>query len=155
MNIKHTLPTLYSRDTKQRIKTFVAEVDGSCFTTYSGLEFGKKTPAQTYCVGKNLGRANATTPDQQAEKEALAKWELKKKDGYRETIEESDLAPKLPNLCQDFKDSGHNMEYPAQTGPKLNGMRVMAVRGGEVGYFEGFSRKLNPVIMPEHASRNC
>jgi ATP-dependent DNA ligase len=144
-------PTLFCRATTGKIKVWevFAEEDGT-YTTSAGYIYGTMTPHTTYCNPKNIGRANETTAAEQAEKEALAKWEKQHKKGYRESIEESDNAPKRPTLCQDYKDVGHNMEYPAETGPKLNGMRVMSVRSLNTGVYKGLSRELNPVQVPTH-----
>ena len=40
------------------------------------------TAKPTICKGKNIGRSNETSPEQQAEAEAQAKWDKKRKDGY-------------------------------------------------------------------------
>jgi hypothetical protein len=146
----YKFPDLYARDTKGKIKVWQLEVEGAVFTSYAGKLHGNLTPAPTYAAGKNFGKANETSNEEQAMKEAKAKWKKQHDKGYRISIELADAAPKRPNLCQDYKDMGHNMVFPCLLGPKLNGMRVYSVKNPETGEYEGFSRYLKDVRIPGH-----
>jgi len=79
--------------------------------------------------GKNIGRANETTPLEQACSEALSLWKKKKDKKYVEDLSgESDKL--LPMLAHTFQKRKHNIVYPALTQPKLNGVRCLAERVG-------------------------
>jgi len=78
-------------------------------------------------TGKNLGKANATTPFQQAESEAQSAWQKQLDKGYVEDPSgESNVL--LPMKAQDFTKSGHRIIYPAYGQPKMNGVRCLAKR---------------------------
>jgi len=91
--------------------------------------------SDTISEGKNSGKKNATTPLQQAEKEAKGSWEKKKKGGYVESIKDAQ-GDKLdaiitggiePMLAHKFTDQGHKIKYPAYIQPKLDGIRCIAI----------------------------
>jgi len=105
--------------------------------------------------GKNTGKKNATTPLQQAEAEAFAKWEKQKKKGYVETIEaaqneeldelieggeEPMLAEAYMDVIYDQRPGFENapptflltkeakkIKFPVFTQPKLDGIRCIAI----------------------------
>jgi DNA ligase 1 len=85
--------------------------------------------------GKNLGKKNATTVLQQAEAEALAKWEKQKKKGYVESIAAAEAGQTdalieggiLPMLAHKFADHSKKIKYPAYVQPKLDGIRCIAI----------------------------
>ena len=79
------LSTLYKKTTTGATQLWDIEVFRNKFRTISGQLGGKKiTNKWTQCQGKNVGKANATTSEEQALKEALAKHQKKlKKDTIR------------------------------------------------------------------------
>lgn len=82
--------------------------------------------------GKNLGRANQTTPFQQACLEAESLWNKKQDKKYVEDKSgESNLL--LPMLAHDYKKRGHNIDWEAGAfvQPKLNGVRCLSTRVGK------------------------
>lgn len=81
--------------------------------------------------GKNLGKKNATTPLTQAYAEASSRVEKKIKQGYRFTEADLDELPVGPMKAQNYKDSGHHIEFPCYTQPKLNGVRCLAHKVAE------------------------
>ena len=77
------LPTLYKKTTIGKTQTWEIEVSGNKFRTISGQADGKKiTNNWTVCQGKNVGKKNATTGEEQALKEAEAKHKKKLEAGY-------------------------------------------------------------------------
>ena len=73
------LDTLYKRTTTGATQSWEIEVDSNKFRTISGQLDGKKiTNNWTVCDGKNIGKANATTGEEQALKEAEAKHQKKR-----------------------------------------------------------------------------
>jgi DNA ligase-1 len=83
---------------------------------------------------KNVGRANATTAEQQAHLELESTLKRQRDKGYAEEGEASS-APPLPMLAHKFSDRGHKVVWPAYVQPKLNGQRMLfdGVRGWSRG----------------------
>jgi DNA ligase-1 len=77
-------------------------------------------------LGKNIGKANETTPYEQACNEAESLWKKKRDQNYRENIEELVSLPVLPMLALNYKDRKHNVKWPAYAQPKLDGVRCIA-----------------------------
>lgn len=145
------LPHLFHRDNNNRIRVWFVEIEGNAFTTYSGIEGMTLTPNTTFCSPKNIGKANETTGEEQAISEATSKWNKKYDLGYRDTIEASDKAPRRPNLCLNFKDAGHRMEFPCFASTKLNGMRITITE--ENGKFTARSRYMKEIRIPSHIQK--
>lgn len=114
-------------------------VDQTCYeivTSYGQLNTSKvQTTIDRIQEGKNLGKKNETTIQQQAEFEAKAKWEKQKKKGYVESIEaaQTDQVDALieggvvPMLAHSFDDHKAKIKYPCAVQPKLDGIRCIAV----------------------------
>jgi DNA ligase-1 len=137
------LPTLYKRTTVGKIQEWTIEVVDDKFRTISGQQDGKKiTNNWTTCYPKNVGKANATTGELQAQNEASAKHQKKVESGYRHSISNIDKKKFYePMLAQDFKNKNRNatvMNFlngsataPAIfSQPKLDGIRCIAMREG-------------------------
>lgn len=84
--------------------------------------------------GKNLGRKNATTPEQQALSEARSKWEKKAKTGYTEDINKIDtcLTYVEPMLAKNFEDRLKKIDWKrgVLVQNKFNGNRAVATASG-------------------------
>lgn len=101
-------------------------------------QIGTNSPQKTEDLilhGKNVGKKNETTPLQQAEAEAYAKWEKQKKKGYVESLDDA-KGGKLdalieggivPMLAHKFSEQAHKVKYPAYAQPKLDGIRCIAI----------------------------
>ena len=83
----NALPTLYKRDTKGKLRSWIVEYEGAGIRTVAGLEDGKKVTSEwKICSAKNVGRANATTDEEQAIAEAQALWDKRiEKESHRQT----------------------------------------------------------------------
>jgi DNA ligase-1 len=86
------LEPLYAYDSDNRIKTWEVEVQDklvkATIVAKSGLLNGKLTSKATDILeGKNIGKANQTSPLEQAKNEAQSKWEKKRKEGYKSLSE--------------------------------------------------------------------
>lgn len=86
--------------------------------------------------GKNLGRANATTPHTQAIKEAQAAWEKNKRLGYSESLANF-VAPRFPMKAHELDKCLDKLTWPAIAQPKLEGIHCKVVRVSEehIHYF--------------------
>jgi len=83
-------------------------------------------------MGKNLGKANETTPEDQAIKEAEAKYDKKLKESYFENKEDIDKGFKEPMLAKKFLDRKNKIEYPVAVECKLNGVRALYRERGKM-----------------------
>ena len=133
------LPILYKKTTVGKTQSWEIEVDGNRFRTTSGQHDGAKIINNwTECAGKNEGRANATTGEEQALKEAQAKHQKKLDKGYYEDITAIDKDKFFkPMLAQDFKNKNRHQEVMDALGnvtvisqPKLDGVRCIATKDG-------------------------
>ena len=139
------LPTLYKKTTIGKTQTWEIEVSGNKFRTISGQADGKKIINNwTVCQGKNVGKKNATTGEEQALKEAEAKHKKKLEAGYHLNLK--NISKKRfyePMLAQDFKNKNRQSEVMADlqqvdggtvgtvfSQPKLDGIRCIAMREG-------------------------
>lgn len=140
------LPTLYSLDKKGRTKVWSVTVEGAVITVSHGLEGGKITEkVSPPCKGKNIGRANETTPEQQALSEAQSKWNKQIDKDYKEDVKdcgESTLPP-LAKKYQDLKGIDCR-DYFIST--KLNGVRMTAFLKDGKPFFQSRGGKAYPVI---------
>lgn len=130
------LPTLYQEAQTGKIKFWAveaipSEVGGPAILRKThGFVDGKKQHKDREIIGKNAGRANATTPYEQACKMARSDYRKKLDKGY---VQSTDGKSKiiLPMLAQNFRKSGHRIDYPAYVQPKLNGVRCLAICTGQ------------------------
>lgn len=131
------LPKLYKKSVKGAVQQWEISTDGNSFYTEAGQVDGKITKSlPTYTEPKNLGKANETTAEQQAEIEALAKWEKKKKEGYVENLEDVDNETFIkPMLAHPIKNRKTPFDYPVIMNKKYNGCRCIITKDG------AFSRK--------------
>jgi len=137
------LPTLYKKTTIGKVQTWQIVIDGDKYRTISGQQDGKKIQnSWTTCLPKNVGRANATTGEEQAIKEAVAKHDKKLESGYHLNVENIEKKRFYePMLAQDFKNKNRQKEVTKNlddqnlgeaifSQPKLDGIRCLAMREG-------------------------
>lgn len=136
-------PTLYKKTSTGAIQQWtISVVDqrgstiAACIVTEYGQVEGKiQTTSDLISEGKNIGKKNETSARQQAELEAKAQWEKKKKKGYVESIkgaQKGDLDELItggvePMLAQSFSKHGAKIKFPCYTQPKLDGIRCIAI----------------------------
>lgn len=126
-------PLLFSISSTGKIVTVEYSVeqlsDGSCDIVNShGQVDGKKiVDRRNIRTGKNIGKANETTVQQQALSEAESKWKKKQDENYTTNSNgQPDKVNLLPMLAHKFKERKHNIKYPCIVQPKLNGVRSLA-----------------------------
>jgi DNA ligase-1 len=121
--------TLYKVDSKGKVRTFQLEVEDEKYRMISGLEDGKKTTTKwTVCKAKNVGRANATTPEKQADLEAAARLKKKLEEHYYVSRDEAIANPDAffkVMLATDVDKVKPPPEFPLLLDPKLDGMRLV------------------------------
>ena len=126
------LSTLFKRAVNGKVNEWTVEIENNCFRTISGYTDGVKTTSEwTCCAGKNVGKKNETTPEQQALAEAQAMWTKKLELGSYESISDIDT-PKFfnPMLAHKFEDYKDKIEYPVFSQPKLDGIRCIVRADG-------------------------
>jgi DNA ligase 1 len=83
---------------------------------------GQSAPKLT--LGKNIGRANETTPKEQAIFEVNSTVKRQMDEGYHE-IGKTSTKLTLPMLAHKFADKAHTIKYPVWVQPKYDGMRML------------------------------
>jgi DNA ligase-1 len=124
--------TLYKLDSKGKVREWRMEIEGAKFRTVSGLADGKQVISewkQTHA--KNVGRANATTAEEQAVAEVDALY-TKRLDGeYHTSVKDVSKARFFkPMLAAKWEDRLNKVEYPVYVQPKLDGVRCIANSDG-------------------------
>lgn len=143
--MQQTNQTLYGKDSNGKLKQWSVFTDGAVVTVAHGKVGGKITQKSYTAEAKNIGRANETTPEQQAEAEAFAKWTKQLKNGYYKTTEEAaNHVPSTPMKCQDYKDFSDRVVFPGYAQYKLNGLRSMINMKGDCLSKAGEVYKLPP-----------
>lgn len=133
-------PTLYGVSSKGVTKVWKISVDrgsdvckgDAVILVEHGQLDGKiqKSP-ETIREGKNIGKANETTPYEQACLEAESKWKKQRDKNYTEQLPTTGGAitlKLLPMLAQKFKERKHKIVWPAYIQPKFNGVRCLVER---------------------------
>ena len=138
--------TLYSRATTGKVLEWTIEVESNKYRTISGYLDGIKTTSEwTICEPKNVGRANATTAEEQAINESTAIHRKKMEKGAFENINDIDtpiyFEPMLANKWEDYKNK---VTFPAYSQPKLDGIRCIIKKNGM------WTRNGKPIISAPH-----
>lgn len=119
---------LYGLDKNGGYKIWSIYTEGDRLVITHGKEGSKLQEKIDSVEGKNIGRSNETTPEQQAEFEAKSRINKQIDKGYRESKDELGEIPLLPMLAHDYLKQGHRIEYPCYGSPKMDGVRCLAIR---------------------------
>jgi DNA ligase 1 len=139
-----SLPTLYKKTSTGAIQFWTIEAKGNeIITTYG--QVGTDSPQVTTDVikeGKNAGRANATSTEEQAASEAKSSWTKKLKKGYVDSIAAAEAGERDaiieggidPMLAHKYSTNGvltkdaKKIKFPALGQPKMDGIRCIATK---------------------------
>jgi len=140
------LETIYKKTKTGATQEWTIEVSDNRYRTHSGQCGGAiTTNAWTVVYGKNEGKVNGTTDNEQALKEAIAKRTKKLESGYFENIKHINktqyFEPMLAAKWEDYKD---NIQYPIYSQAKLDGIRCIVTKDGM------FSRNGKAIISAPH-----
>lgn len=151
---------LYVKDSNGRIRYWQGEVKENRYRTHSGLLDGKTvvSSAWTECSGKNIGKSNATTDEEQAHSQMSSMYDRRRERGYAENIDAAQeergvpFKPMLAKSSDDFekiwkkKAKGHpeDEEFVFHIQPKLDGVRCIMTKDGV------YSRSWKPLVMAVH-----
>jgi len=126
-----SLPKLFKRTELGRIQEWTMNIDGNKYYSSEGIQGGTITTNKpTVAIALNVGKANETTPEEQANKEANAKWKKKTEKGYSTDVTKIDNASAYlkPMLCHKYQDYKNKVDFksPVYVQPKLDGQRCIA-----------------------------
>lgn len=165
MSVFQDFPVLYAIAKTGKTKQWKIYVENVCGQIFIVNEYGyvDGKQAQTRRLieeGKNVGKANETTPEQQAVLEAQSKFTKQVKAGYTEDPNTSEKKI-LPMLAMDY-DKIKNAKYLKTRmygQPKLDGIRLLAYMvDGEVKLMsrtghEMVAEHISGAILPYFAGR--
>lgn len=152
-------PMLFSKTATGAVNTWQTWVEDDYVCTHWGQQDGVMQSSRVRCVPKNDGRSNATNGNEQAIKEAAAKWVKKIKQKYSTGLETAGKTKRIkPMLALDITKRKKPIEYPVTIQPKLDGVRCLAYRMGPSvvlqsrggGYYdvEHIRSELEPLLQP-------
>jgi len=145
--------TLYHKGKKGELRQWRIWTEGADIVTEYGQVDGQMQISRKAASAKNVGRANETSPERQAELEAQSMWTYKVERKYAETPEGAQEQLPLPMLAHKFEGSKKKkFTYPAHIQPKLDGVRCLAQRD-EDGQIVLTSRQGKPWNIPLVASQ--
>ena len=121
--------TLYKKDSKGNIRVLNYWVESNFLKQSSGLLNGQLIENEKECKGKNIGKVNETSPQQQALFEMESKIREKLQEDYFRTVEEAqNNVVILPMLAKNFQDEEHKIDWnDCYIQPKLDGQRCLAI----------------------------
>ena len=121
--------TLYSYDSKDRLRQWTIEIEEGKYRTVHGIVGGKlQTTEWTQVTEKNIGKANYKDLFEQAKAEAQAlvvkQWEK----GWRQSINVLNQNRNTFTfdcmLAQNYNDRKDEIQFPVYSQPKLDGIRL-------------------------------
>ena len=130
-------PILYQKTSTGAIQRWqISSFDNVIQTIYGQVNGKLQTTTDIIKAGKNKGKANETSVEQQTELEAFAKWTKQKKKGYVENIEsaQNDEVDSTviqggvePMLAHKYRDHSAKIKFPCFGQRKYDGIRCIAI----------------------------
>jgi DNA ligase-1 len=126
------MKTLYKQVSTGKIQQWTVSVKGNSVISVYGLVDGKLQTTKETVFGKNLGKSNETSDEEQALVKATQLFEKKIKEGYVEDIKVAQkyknvLSAISPMLAFPIDKKEKHVVFPAFIQPKFDGMRCLAV----------------------------
>ncbi|MFA5071071.1 MAG: hypothetical protein WC511_01720 [Candidatus Pacearchaeota archaeon] len=151
--IAKEFPTLYGESSKGKCKQYRIWIEqhpnntASIFREHGQMDGKKQLDEKVIATGKNIGKANETSPVDQAISEAESMWKKKKDNNYIEDLSKiGDKVNLLPMLAQPFKDYKHKLRYPLYGQPKLNGVRCLTKNDGDIDFISRKGKSYNETL---------
>lgn len=149
-------PTLYALNNSGGIKQWTVSVEGNTIITTYGRHGGAlQTTTDTIKSGKNHGKVNETSAEEQAILEAQSAWDKKQKKGYVTSLggAKEGKVSKIhvaggiePMLAQKWSQHSSKIDFPAFMQPKLDGIRCIAiVKNGKCTLWSRTRKAINSV----------
>ena len=141
---------VYKKDSSGKIRVLHVFTEGAILVQESGVIDGALVQHKSECTAKNIGKSNETTPETQAVFEARSKIQNKMSTGYFMTIAEAESKTVvLPMLAKDYKKEKLKVKFPCYVQPKLDGMRALGCRQGDL-----ISRKGKEIDTMSHIQKD-
>ena len=127
--------TLYSKDSKGKIRVWFQQQEGAKYRTVSGVYGSDKlvTSEWTVAEGKNQGKSNETLPVEQAIKEVEANYTKQRETGYFDNIQDVNkelyFSPMLAKQWEDYEDQ-IDWSKGVWISPKMDGLRCIITKEG-------------------------
>ena len=152
-NFNASCGCLYSKGKQGEIRSWRVSTEGGSIIVVHGRLNGVLQTVVKVAKGKNIGRANETTPTVQAILQAKSMYKKQIDKGYFPTIEEAESTLViLPMLAAKFTEKKHKIEYPCAVQVKLNGVRCNCRwEGDEIKLFSRGGKPYNV----KHVSDSC
>jgi len=134
--MKKEFPLLYKTAKTGAAQQWQIIVENNTFYSIAGQVGGALTTSKpTVCKGKNTGKANETSGEEQALKEAQSKWTKKVESGYVEDIANIGDGPDyyecmLAKKYVDYQDKVWRAGVKVFEQPKLDGHRCIITKNG-------------------------
>lgn len=134
--MKKEYKKLYSRDSKGKIRIWWLEQFDGKYRTHAGVQDGKIVTSEwTQAEGKNVGRANETTPTEQATSEIESQYIKQEKQGYHSDLKNVDkgCAYIEPILAKKYVDYIDNVDFSRKEWGmqnKFNGVCCLTSKNG-------------------------
>jgi ATP-dependent DNA ligase len=126
------MDTLYNTSvTTHKTKQWRVDVVENKVVVTHGFVGGKQVVHESECQGKNIGKTNETTPNQQAMSEAKSLWDKKVKSGYSKNMADPQTTYH-PMLAQEMTDK--LVQYPCFVQPKLDGIRCIVYKTDQIHF---------------------
>jgi len=124
------MTTIFKIDSKDKVRLVNFFTQGEVLNMESGVLDGKLVTNTKVCKGKNIGKANETSPEDQALAEMQSRITKKLDEGYFYSIEEARKTEVIkPMLAKPYEDRVHKIDWTQLVcvQPKLDGMRCLAI----------------------------
>ena len=139
---------LYKIDSKGQTRVWWIESTDNSYRTHSGIDGGKiVVSGWQYPEAKNVGRANATTVEEQVAAEVASEYKKKQHQGkYHTSVGESIYfgAKFFECMLADKYDAKKHTKFPYYSQPKLDGIRCLVSKEGMQ------SRNGKPIVAAPH-----
>ncbi len=168
---KATFAILYNKSKTGKTQQWQIEVNlnksgTATIVTQWGYKDGKLASSEKEITeGKNKGKANETTPFQQAVSEAQSAWEKKKtREGYAEILTDAavpavaeatavEQEALYPMLAQNYRKQSRKIRFPCYVQAKLDGVRSLFRNGvftsrtaKPFGFLDHIVKELKPAV---------
>lgn len=121
-------PKLYKRSSTGKVVEWTISVTKNIIKVTYGEVGGKLQSINKTITGKNIGKSNETTDNEQAIIEARSEWQKQlDRKGYSQ--ESDPTRPISPMLAQDYFKHSHKINWPCYAQPKLDGFRCLFING--------------------------
>lgn len=145
---------LYKRNKNGSVNMWKCFNEGAEVITIYGKVDGKVMEERYTAEPKNVGKANETTPEQQAQLEVESKYRHRiERKGYSSTLSDAEQDVKVGvMLAHDAVKISHDkyLVFPADAQPKLDGVRARIERDDDApGGFIAWSRENKEYCIPD------